>query len=252
MPDRLPKQHYPHAPITEALIDLRVELPPELAVAALGQMLEGDEAMKNAYPGKEALLREEFQFAPGIGASSMRQEAGFRYRSADGKYVCQARVDGFTMSRLAPYENWETFQPEAQRLWTMYRAIANPAKVTRVAVRYINRIEVPLPVKDFSEYFRTFPEVSSDLPQGLAGFFMQLRMDLNEAKSFAIVNQTILEDVKPGRDDIAPFLLDIDIFRTVELPTEDDEIWRLMDKLAEEKNQVFEASITNKTRELFK
>ncbi len=253
MSNRLPKQHYPNAPITEAVIDLRVELPPELSVAMLQTVFEG-EGERAAYPEREALLREEFQFTVGVGASSTRQEAGFRFRSNDGKHVCQARIDGFTLSRLKPYEHWETFRAEAQRLWTRYKELAKPVKVTRIAVRYINRIEIPLPLNDFSDWFRTYPEVSSDLPQGLSGYFMQFRMPLDDAKGAAIINQSVLDESNgvPPSDAIVTMLLDIDIFRTAELPSEDVEIWALMDKLAEEKNQVFEASITEKTRELFR
>jgi len=47
-------------------------------------------------------------------------------------------------------------------------------------------------------------------------------------------------------------LLDIDVFRTAELPVDDEEIWKVMEQLREEKNQVFEASITPRARELFK
>jgi uncharacterized protein (TIGR04255 family) len=252
MRNRLPKQHYPRAPISEAVIDLRAELPPELSVATLQKVGEG-EAEREAYPDRNALLHEQFQIAPGIGSSSVRHEAGFRFGSADGKYVYQARIDGFTLSRLQPYENWEKFRTEAQRLWARYREVAQPVRVTRLAVRYINRIEVPLPLDDFAQYFRTFPEVSSDLPQGLAGYFMQLRMPLDDVKCAATINQTVLDEssgVAPPSD-VVTILLDIDIFRTAELPTDDEGIWSVMEQLREEKNQVFEASITPKTRELF-
>jgi len=250
MSTRLPKQHYPKAPITEAVIDLRAELSPELSVAALQNVMESEAD----YPTRTALLQEEFQFAPGIGSSTARHEAGFRFVSANEKYIYQARIDGFTLSRLKPYEDWDTFRAEAQRLWFRYREVAKPIRVTRLALRYINRIEIPLPLNDFAEYFRTFPEVSTDLPQGLAGYFMQLRMPLDAAKAAATINQAVLDEssgLQP-RHDLVTILLDIDVFRTAELPVDDEEIWKVMEQLREEKNQVFEASITPRARELFK
>jgi uncharacterized protein (TIGR04255 family) len=77
-------------------------------------------------------------------------------------------LDGFAMSRLAPYENWNAVRDEARRLWDIYRSIAKPSKLIRLAVRYINRIDMPLPLGDFKDYLRTVPDVSPDLPQGLA------------------------------------------------------------------------------------
>jgi uncharacterized protein (TIGR04255 family) len=163
MYNRLPKQHYRNAPITEAVIDLRVEVPADLGLKNLRDVLAED-AERERYPSKEALLLEGVQFArSGDGASTtstVRQEIGVRFHSTDGKYVFQARRDGFTLSRLSPYENWASFRTEARRLWNLYRATARPTRVLRAALRYINRINIPLPLNDFSEYFRTFPEVS--------------------------------------------------------------------------------------------
>ena len=51
------------------------------------------------------------------------------------KQLVQARANGFTAHRLAPYEGWETFRHEARRLWDVYRQTVRP-KVARVAVRY--------------------------------------------------------------------------------------------------------------------
>lgn len=257
MYNRLPKQHYRNAPITEAVIDLRVEVPADLGLKNLREVLAEDAEMER-YPSKEALLLEGVQFArSGDGASTtstVRQEIGVRFHSTDGKYVFQARRDGFTLSRLSPYENWASFRTEARRLWNLYRATARPTRVLRAALRYINRINIPLPLNDFSEYFRTFPEVSRDLPQALSGYFMQLKMPLEHAECVAIINQAVLENStshEPVPENIVAILLDIDLFRTANLPSEDDGIWVLLDALAEEKNQVFEASITDKTRKLF-
>jgi uncharacterized protein (TIGR04255 family) len=148
MYNRLPKQHYRNAPITEAVIDLRVEVPADLGLKNLRDVLAEDAEMER-YPSKEALLLEGVQFArSGDGASTtstLRQEIGVRFHSTDGKYVFQARRDGFTLSRLSPYENWASFRTEARRLWNLYRATARPTRVLRAALRYINRINIPLP-----------------------------------------------------------------------------------------------------------
>jgi uncharacterized protein (TIGR04255 family) len=246
----LPERHYPKAPITEAVIDVRVELPSDVSLETLGGVQ--DEAERVAYPASEVVRLNEFQFGPGLNATMVR-EIGLRFRSADGKLIHQARIDGFTVSRLAPYENWESFRAESRRLWNIYRTTVRPVRVTRIAVRYLNRIEIPLPLTDFGEYLRTVPQVSSDLPQGLAGYFMQLRLPLEDAKATAVINEAIIEDdvMAQKRDDVLPILLDIDIFRTVEIPSEDDALWDVMDQLRRAKNQTFEASITDKTRELF-
>ncbi|MCO6459644.1 MAG: TIGR04255 family protein [Pirellulaceae bacterium] len=75
----------------------------------------------------------------------------------------QSRVNGFTFSRLAPYESWEPFRHEARRQWEVYRNRLNPQGVARIAVRCINRIDLPGDSVDLKEYFRTSPEIAPEL-----------------------------------------------------------------------------------------
>lgn len=241
-------KHYPKAPITEAVIDLRVELPPDVSAGSLERAHEGEEVR---YPIVEPLMSNVGQmvFGPQASASASSTPTGFLFRSADKKQIYQARLDGFTMSRLAPYERWEEFCSEGRRLWNIYRSVAQPSKVVRAAVRYINRINIPLPVSDFGDYLRTVPQVSTDLPQGLSGYFMQLVLPLSDIKGYVLINETIVEPASPN---VVSIVLDLDIFRTDNLPSDENEIWALLEQFRHVKNNVFERCITGKARELFK
>ena len=241
------KKPYPKAPITEAVIDLRVELSPEVSVGDLAKVQSGDEA---SYPTVEIVNEGEFKLVlgPQAVANTSTQHVGFLFRSIDGKQIHQARMNGFTMSRLAPYPRWEDFRPEARRLWDIYRSVAKPSKIMRVAVRYVNRIDIPVPFNDFEEYLRTVPVVSPDLPQGLSGYFMRLVMPLEDLMSSAIITETLVDPASPN---VVSIVLDIDIFRAYELPSTENEIWALIEQLRDAKNKVFEGCITDKARELF-
>ena len=131
----------------------------------------------------------------------------------------------------------------------MYRSVAKPTKVTRLAVRYVNRLDLPLPVADLKEYLRTVPEVSSDLPQNLAGYFMQLRIPQVDIKSLLLLNQAIIDPAKPG---VASVVLDNDVFRDDDPPTDEQGVGDFFEVLRKRKNDVFEACITDRARELFK
>lgn len=240
-------KHYPKAPITEAVIDLRVELSPDVSVAELKRVRAEQEV---AYPTIEKLNENigQMQFGPQVSAAaSTNKHVGFRFKSEDGKQIHQARLDGFTMNRLAPYQNWNSFRTEARRLWDIYRSVAKPCKIVRVAVRYINRIDIPLPMRDFRDYLRTVPEVSPDLPQELSSYFMQLVIPQDDVQGLALINETIIEFT----ENVVSVVLDIDISRTEDLPLEEDGMWELFEKLHIKKNKVFEACITDKARELF-
>jgi uncharacterized protein (TIGR04255 family) len=242
---------YPKAPITEAVIDFRVESRPEVKVKDLKKAVHGRKA---AYPKQEDIILFEaqgkFQTRPGPSASANAQHKrlGFKFTSQDGKQVWESRINGFTFCRLAPYESWELFREEAKQLWTVYRNEFHPRKVTRVAVRYINRINIQAERVELKEYFRTSPEISPDLPQLLEGFFMQLRLPQADLQAQTLINQTIVEPSNTGAISV---ILDIDVFRHSDVPQEEQEIWNFFERLRVCKNVIFEACLTDKTRELF-
>lgn len=240
--------HYPNAPITEALIDIQVT--PTTAVDDLQHAHVGEEA---SYPTTDKINANTgaLRFGPDDNAiaTATSQPIGYLYRSPDGLQIYQARTNGFTFSRLARYPHWRVFSGEARRLWDKYRAVTRPTEITRVAVRYVNRIDIPLPLTNFGDYLRTFPQLSPVLPQGLSGYFMQLKIPLAEIKCEGIINQALIEPVKPG---VVSVVIDIDIFRTTGLPANEEQLWDLLEQLRNAKNTVFEACITDKSRRLFK
>jgi uncharacterized protein (TIGR04255 family) len=243
-----PATHYSKAPITEALIDLRATVSEHVAVSDLMRCHEGQE---KAYPHKKDLKIGYGQFEVGhrLSASASAQHVGFLFSSGDQKQVYQVRLNGFSMNRMAPYESWEPFRDEARRLWTLYRETIRPTQVERLAVRYINRLDLPGPRIELKDYLRTSPEVSTLLPQSLASFFMQLNLPLQDIRCTLLLNETIIE---PARPEVVSLVLDIDLFRTDDVPQVEEGIWEFFEVLHVRKNDVFEACITNRTRELIR
>ncbi len=241
--DRAP---YTKAPITEALIDIRVALPDGTTVADLARVNIGEEM---GYPHRRNRFAVEGQIAIGeqVGTAARQTHIGYDFVSDDERQIAQVRSDGFTFSRLAPYDRWETFRAEANRLWKLYRDVANPINVTRVAVRYINRLDLPVPMDDFKDYLRTVPEVSPDLPQELNGLLMQLAIPQEDIGALVLLNEAL---IPPPNADTASILLDISLSRELETSVDEEELWNLLDQFRERKNKVFEACITERTRDL--
>jgi uncharacterized protein (TIGR04255 family) len=95
--------HYSQAPITEALIDLRVTPGERVDVAALDAIHAAE--LQN-YPNKKKLyaFTAELRAGDEVSANANQIERGWALVSEDQKQVCQVQLDGFTFSRLAPYE----------------------------------------------------------------------------------------------------------------------------------------------------
>src|SRR5207253_8822162 len=159
------------------------------------------------------------EFGGRFSTSTTSQQFGFVFASKDQRLILQARLDGFALSRLAPYENWETFRDEARRLWTAYRRYAHPEKIVRLAVRYVNRLDLPLPLRDLKDFLATVPEVSPRLPQGLAGFFMQLNIPQMDSRNTLLLTETMIEPAGPG---VISVVLDIDVGRSDDVPGDEE------------------------------
>lgn len=237
-------------PITEALLNIRVTLPKEVTIEQLAVFHED---IKTSFPTRKERYSGAFQIktgvAPEIVTTSNRID-GFLFHSQEGKKIVQARLDGFTFNKLKPYSNWEDFSGEAKYLWGHYLAIAKPINVVRLALRYINRIELPLPFSDFREYVLTIPEIAPGVPNSLSGFFMQLSIPNPEINAQANIIETIERSI-PEKGTL-PFILDIDVFQNIILESSSEQIWEILNQLRHFKNQIFLNSLTSKAKELFK
>lgn len=239
-----------NAPITEALIDIRVKLPTTIDVKTLDLFFE---KIKNQYPKRQEHRISELSLelkpdTDPVKASKSRVN-GYRYISADQKQIVQARLDGFTMSRLYPYTEWKDLRDEAKRLWQFYKDIVKPDAITRVALRYINNLNIPLPVYDFAEYLAAPPIVPEGLPQGISSFLTRVILPEPAIGANAIITQA-LEAVQPVQTHL-PVILDIDVFRLSSGGIDENDAWNTIEQLRHFKNKIFDKSITPKLKETY-
>jgi uncharacterized protein (TIGR04255 family) len=243
---------FKNPPITEAIVDIRVEFGSEFNSDHLQKICA---EIKEQYPIVENknIFQTTVQIAStgNSPSSSTIEPHGFFCYSADKTTIIQNRIDGFTFNKLKPYENWEKIKNESKSKWDIYSKITQPVKILRIALRYINQIEIPLPIRDFKDYFKTTPEIAPTLPQALSQFYMQLVIPDNEdTGATAIINQTfkyIASDKKLF------YIFDIDAQKNLNITVECfDVIWNEFEKLRKFKNRIFHESLTNEAKELFR
>lgn len=235
------------APITEALIDIRVQLAPEVGLENLGRL---HDEVRDDYPTQDErrLVHAAFRMDPKKGAQVNAPPPavdGYVFKSVDGKQVFQARLDGFTVNRLRPYQTWDCLRKEAIRLWDIYTKTAQPIRIKRLALRYINRIELPLPAGELGQWLLTLPAVAPTLPQLLEGYFVRLVIPFDDENVRVIVNQTL----EAESEKTLPVILDIEALQDRDT-LDAGEIWNRFEVLRNIKNKVFFESITRKTEAL--
>ncbi len=243
------ERHLKNAPIAEALVDLRVQLPSDFDVSAFSSI---NESIQDEYPSIEEL--KTFHGIMSIASGKPTTEVldkghiGYRVTSADGLNIGQFRNDGFTFSRLAPYISWEDTHKRTEKLWEKYISVTNPEAVTRIALRFINRLIINTPEKDFSRYLLNPPSVPEGLPNTVSGFLTRLTIDDIDNEITAHVTQALEPSVHANQLTV---LLDIDVFKADRFKIGENQITEVLNNLRITKNRIFFNSITEETAELF-
>jgi uncharacterized protein (TIGR04255 family) len=233
----------------EAIVDCRTKVPAGFnvdAFQALRTKLSHDYPKVEEQRGFEAEVRVEGSQL----SQSTKQHGmvGLVFRSASGENVAQFRIDGFTFSRLSPYTSWEEVFPEAFRLWKMYAETVIPDFITRIAVRYINKLHIPLPMGNFSEYLSSYPVVPPELPKQIATFLTRIVIPESDFSADAAITQAL---EKPTDPNSVTIILDIDVYRVRQYEIDDEAIKLEFEELRKLKNIIFFSSITEKTAGLF-
>jgi uncharacterized protein (TIGR04255 family) len=243
-------RHLKNAPITEAVIDFRTKLPSEFNIK---DFLSLKQEFRDRFPKiqERRFIKSEFKIPDGTHVPTIKKDEGIHgyfFRPEDGKKVAQFRIDGFTFSLLKPYTEWKIFRDEAIELWKFYLDKSLPEALTRIALRYINHLEIPLPITNFSEYLTAPPNVPKDLPGDISGFLSKVVISDPKLDISANIIQALEKSINPNYIII---ILDIDVYKQKDFGIKNGDIWSTFDKLRDFKNEIFFNSITEKTARLF-
>lgn len=240
---------YKNAPIVEAVIEFRVTAREGLSLDDVARAHSGEEIR---YPLTQKRMNYEGELTlseEGVTTEGNQTQVGYVYVSEDRRKLFHSTREGFIFSKLAPYSSWEEFSAEAWRLWQRYVESTKPEQVDWIGVRYINRIRVPYQQIEIKDYLRTYPELSSDLPQLFSGFFFQVQVPFQDRGI-----QTTITSAMEGEIESVSLILDIDCRKGVGIAVSDTSLESdarlVLEELRRSKNNVFEACITDQTRRL--
>ena len=102
---------------------------------------------------------------------------------------------------------------------------------------------------NLDEYLNLTPRLLKGIGEAVEGYFMQLvlpQRDLGDGWK-AIVNTGLGGSATPESMHV---LLDLDLFCETTIPATSDELWTILSKLRNRKNEFFEAAITDEVRRL--
>ena len=179
-------------PITEALLGIRLDQDPSFTVRSLEEM---HREIEKDFPIKQVNTLWETSFQLKVGKepklSSKDSFNGFFFKDAKGERIIQARKDGFTFNNIRRYQDWDQFSSEAKKYWNIYLKFSKPIFAKRLALRYINLLDLPQPINSLKVYLVTVPDIAKGIPQQLSEYYMKLdKGQVRDINSLILSNST--------------------------------------------------------------
>jgi len=241
-------QKYKKPPIIEAITEIRLANP-------IGERLleKANKAFAKHYPDGTVMqqMQVSFEPSPRNGEMVTRTTSVNHYRrSNDHEHeIVLLTHQSFVFSEIAPYSGWDSYMGRFMRDWPAWRKIAGPLPIARVGMRYMNRIDVPDTASNWVE--TDYLNVSMRIPHlgRMNSYATNVAYEFSEIFGGAIINSGLI--FPSPISGYKSLLLDIDVYSDKELPQKSEDLFKLMRGMREKKDELFEALVTDRCRELF-
>jgi len=231
------------APIIQAILEIKVDLPKSFKVKKFENL---QKAIKKDYPTVKNQIQGKFTISASDATSVVDSESsqiGHSYYTKSESRSIMAPTDQFNYFQSEQYGSWKEFKEVALNLWNEYSRVTKPDKIRRVSLRYINRIDIKLPIMDIADHFLTHLEISKKLPQEVEDFNLRYSIPFKEEK----VSTHVTQSLAPSENKVVPFLFDIDVLYHDEMEFDNKVIWEKFDELRDIKNMLFFNNLTDST-----
>ncbi|MEH2458591.1 TIGR04255 family protein [Nostoc sp.] len=246
------RRDYLNPPIEEAVCEFRFAPSTEWNLTVPGLVYE---KIRDSYPGEP---RQQNLIAAEILAGKMPTNpevtakmsfTKLLFSSVDTKRLVGVGPDLLSVHSLRPYEGWGDFKKRIDQALKAYLEVSKPVGVTRIALRYINRIVIPsVESVEIYDYFTAYPQIPDGIPSHMSGFLTRTESIYDDIPVKLVI---ILADTEAPKGQIV-FMLDLDVSQDwTEKSLSLEEAVSSLHELKEREGRVFETLITDRTRELF-
>lgn len=244
------EQPYKRPPITEAVIAISFAAPIDSR-----DLAKVNSDFAKVYPQHQDArnLNLELVMPPtpdlSPGTNIQRDEIGHRRSSDDQTQIIIVWPSVFVFSQLAPYPGWDEFFARFARDWEFLKKAVGYRRISRIGVRYINRIDIPVTgnLTYYEEFLKIYPKLPQEIGPVLA-YGIQTQLPYPEIEGNITINSASIPS--PLLYHVS-FLFDQDIYKETNVPQNNDDLYNLLNRIHVKKNEVFEACITDRARELF-
>lgn len=239
---------YKKAPILEAVLEFRWD-----SAKSLDQLVHvlSLPAFKGFEPPTPRMRIDASIDIDNNSMSHSSQQLGYAITQRDGSEVVFLEEQGFVFVQRAPYDRWDHFSRRALSLLAPTVATLEVSEFTQVALRFINRIDIP-PTGDAGIDTNDYVTIKFDGPREDLGIIdeFQIRVvkpTMKKGLSYALIVATTPSPLS----DHSAILLDIAVFTKLQMSAKGKKLKKTLDEMRTEKNDIFEKCLTDKSRGLF-
>lgn len=241
---------YSKPPITEAVIELRTD-----EVYDARDLERCRDRLKREYARVEPQTEVNINVDEVGAVTHQSKVIGFKLTAANAVDVVLVNAAIVATSRLAPYINFELLLESTRQNVETVAKLVGRRRISRIGVRFVNRIDVPDAVFETSGKWPGFVKVMPALPADVmrkedCSHFMNIHANYASNRDIRLVIQGGM--LNPVLLNHQSFQLDIDVAFDRDIPQRFDEVWERLATLRAAKNHIFESCITDAARELFK
>ena len=229
---------YVYPPITEAVFDFQFEAAlSEAEIRRLGRAFAAD------YPKAEEMQELSINVVPGP-VKVEGKFVGLKLTKTSADYIMLIRLKEFATSRLAPYEGWEKFEAESWGNYLEFKKIVGLRKLNRLALRYLNRMDIPGDKVEFSRFVSIRPSLPDILETDIHHVFGVCRYKDSKVNiNCGVVPSPLIKH--------SSYIIDLDVFIDSAVPQQDEQVRAVFSQLRLGKNEIFEHIVTDEARRLF-
>jgi uncharacterized protein (TIGR04255 family) len=238
---------YKNPPLVEAVCEFRLIQETHWDLTVPGLFYEG---VKAEFPHREQRSFQELQIIHE--PQGFRQELQVSERvflfSPDRRLLIQIGPRLLVVNALKPYPTWQGFKPRIEMAWKKLQGIVEVQGLERIALQYINRIELPEKegVVQLSDYFSFYPTIGPRLPREMALFIAGAEFSFKGGWDRCRVQLT--PDTAGEKNAL---LLDVNYFLARPNSVKVSEALQWIEEAHTQVEEIFEGCITDKLRELF-
>ena len=244
---RTVRRQYRNPPVIEALAEVYFK-DSTWDITTPGSFYE---RIRYDYPKKDQVEQVELEVKvnPG-GANALLGSGGARarFKNDDETRLIQVGGDVLVVNQLRPYPNFEAWSSVLLGMLDVYRDVAKPSSVTRLGMRYINRIDVPRASIRMEDYFRVYAEVPEELGDAHDSFLVRLQLPARVPGHEILLT---LGSAPATHEGVQGFALDLYDVITLSGQGAFDVIEGHLHDAHENVEWVFEHAITDATRAIF-